>query len=539
MDPLSLGLLLAAGICGTDGHSSRDLLAEHRFLADRGLRAATTAGGDADVGEIAVLEDRRDLIARQNAFDLDLSALRFTPNPAGGYDVARLALPLEPAGTDLDLGGAPAREVALPFAFPFFGSAFTTAFVHADGFLSFGEPDTGAGEPGLGRLLSGPPRIAGFFTDLDPARAGRVTVQLLPDRAVFAWLDVPGASQLNRNSFAITLHPDGGTDVSFGELQTREAVVGLSPGEGALLLAADLSSGEPRGRPRGALAERFSERERLDLVAAVQRFLGSHPDAFEQLIVYTSRPLNPQPGSLAFEVKLRNEVRGIGFEVRDDSAAWGGKGSLASVVYMDSIDAYLDVDGFEILGHETGHRWLARLRFRDAAGVASGALLGRGDVHWSFFLDSDASVLEGNAIAAAAGGRFVTTDIVRRFSPLDQYAMGLRSAAEVPAFFHVAFADDFRPARTYKASSGPEVGVSYSGERRDVTIADVVAALGPREPPAERAPRVLRQAYLLVVDAQAPATPGRLQALERIRSRFPAWYFEATEGRGEVQTALH
>lgn len=538
MHALWLGLVLAAGICGTEGYASHNLLAEHRFAAGRGLRAATAAGGDADAGDVAVLEDRGDLIARRNPFDLDASALRFTPNSAGGYDVARLALPLESAGNDLDLAGEPVREVALPFAFPFFGAVFGAAFVHADGFLSFGAPDTGGGEAGLGRLLSGPPRVAGFFADLDPAREGRVTVRLLSDRAVFSWLDVPGATQLNRNSFAITLRPDGGTDVTFGEIQAPGAVVGLSPGEGALLVAADLSSGEPRGS-RGALAERFSERERLDLVAAVQRFYGSHPDAFEQVVVYTARPLNPQPGSLAFEVKVRNEVRGIGFETRDDSAAWGSAGALASVVYMDSIDAYLDVDGFEILGHETGHRWLARLRFRDAAGSTSGALLGRGDVHWSFFLDSDASVLEGNEIAGAGGGRFATTDIVRRFSPLDQYAMGLRSAAEMPPFFHVAFADDFRPARTYKASSGPEVGVSFSGERRDVTIADVIAALEPRDPPAERAPRLLRQAYLLVVDAEAPATPRRLEALDRIRSRFPAWYAEATGGRGEVRTTLH
>jgi len=537
MAMLRLGLLLGAVVCGTGGEAGRDLLAEHQFATARGLRSAAHPGADRDVGDIAVLEDQGDLIARRNPFDLDAAALRFSPNAAGGYDVAALALPLESPGDPLELAGAPVREVGLPFPFPYFGRTYRAAFVHADGFVSFGAPDTGGGERGLGRLLSGPPRVAGLFADLDPERAGTVSVRLLPDQAVFAWHDVPGASQANRNSFVIALRPGGSVDVTFGTIETREAVVGLSPGAGAALAAADLSAGEPRGTG-GALAERFSERERLDLVAALRRFYASHPDTWEQLVVYTTRPLNPLAGSLAFELNVRNEIRGIGFDLHDDSADWGSAGGLASVVYMDSIDAYLEVDGFEILGHETGHRWLARLRFRDAQAAANGALLGRGDVHWSFFFDSDASVLEGNEIVDAGGGRFATTDIVRRFSPLDQYAMGLRSPAEVPPFFQVSLADDFRPARTYTPGSGPEVGVSFSGVRRDVTIEDVVAAMGPRDPPADGAPRLLRQAYLLVADAVAPATPERLAALERVRSAFPDWYSRATDGRGQVETTL-
>jgi hypothetical protein len=181
-----------------------------------------------------------------------------------------------------------------------------------------------------------------------------------------------------------------------------------------------------------------------------------------------------------------------------------------------------------------GHRWLARLSFlRD--GVPSGGLLGRGAVHWSFFVDTDASVLEGNDTEDRGGGRFETVDIARRYSALDQYAMGLRSPAEVPPFFVVESPDDFRPNRGYKASTGPEPGVSFTGVRRDVRIEDVIAALGPRLPPAEQAPRLLRQAFILVSDATAPATSERLAAVSRIRTRFAPWYNEATGGRGMTQ----
>ncbi|HVQ28659.1 MAG TPA: hypothetical protein VMV21_03720, partial [Vicinamibacteria bacterium] len=293
---------------------------------------------------------------------------------------------------------------------------------------------------------------------------------------------------------------------------------------------------EPQGST-GALAEQFSETEKVDLISVARRFYRGHPDLFEQLVVYTTRPLNPSPGTLAFELNVKNEVTGIGLSTSDEASDYGSAGALRSVVYMDAIDPYLEVDGFEILGHEVGHRWLARLSFlRD--GVPSGGLLGRGAVHWSFFVDTDASVLEGNDTEDRGGGRFETVDIARRYSALDQYAMGLRSPAEVPPFFVVESPDDFRPNRGYKASTGPEPGVSFTGVRRDVRIEDVIAALGPRLPPADQAPRLLRQAFILVSDATAPATSERLAAVSRIRTRFAPWYNEATGGRGWVDTDL-
>jgi len=160
-------------------------------------------------------------------------------------------------------------------------------------------------------------------------------------------------------------------------------------------------------------------------------------------------------------------------------------------------------------------------------------------VHWSFFLDSQASVLEGNSIRDLGGGRFETVDFTRRYSLLDQYAMGLRGPDEVPPFFYVEAADDFRPNRGYKAGSTPEAGVSFTGLRRDVRIDQVIAALGPRVPPAGQAPTLWHQAYVLVSDAGAVATDARRAAVARIRAHFEPYYRAATDGRGEVVTTLH
>lgn len=534
---LSPGLARAEGLgaCASEPSGERHALALHRYL--QGLQARNAdADRDEDRADVAILQDRGDLVARRNPFDLDASGLRFVPNGAGGYDPGPLALPPGAPGEDLRLGDDEARRVELPFAFPFYGTNYTHTYVHSDGSLSFGAPDLARSDRGMARFLSGPPRIAPFFTDLDPGRGGRVTAQLVPDRARFLWSEVPGALQSNRNTFEATLYSTGRIDFAYGPMGSREAVVGLSPGATLEVTAADLSAGGPLGAS-GALCERFSETEKADLVSVVRRFLTSHADLAEQLVVYTARPLNPLPGSLAFEVNVRNEVKGIGLPTQDAAADWGSSGALASVVYMDSIDAYLDLDGFEVLAHEVGHRWLAALEFRDPRGERSRALLAADRIHWSFFLDSGASVLGGNRIADLGGGRFETVDFARGYGPLDRYAMGLLAPEQVPPVFYVEAPDDFRPNRTYKPSSSPEAGVAFTGVRREVRVEDVVAALGPREPPAA-APRVLRQAYLLVADAEAPATAARAAAVARIRARFEAYFAAATGGLGRVDSRL-
>ena len=545
---LGLALLAAAGRggppspvleCGTGRVGSRDLLALHDYWGQtQGLRAASARTGDFDRNGAAVLEDAGDLVARRNPFDLDGVSVRFSPRPGGEYQIARLALPLDPPGASLGLGNDDAKAVDLPFTFPFYGVSYTRVFVNADGNLTFGAPDTGTSDRSMGRFLSGPPRIAAFFTDLDPSRAGTVGARLASDRAVLSWSGVPGGAQINRNSFQIALLPDGSIDLVYGdEMQTREAIVGLSPGAASTLTAVSFAAASPPS-VSGAAAERFSETEKLDLASTVHRFYAGHPDLFEQLVVYTGRPLNPVPGTLAFEINVQNHVHGIGLGESDDSAAWGSGGKLESVVFMDDVDPYLDVDGFEILGHEVAHRWLAHFRFKDASGASSGALLGRGNVHWSFFLDTDASVLEGNLISDVGAGRFETVDFTRRYSPLDLYAMGLRSADEVPPFFYVEGADNFRPNRPYKVSSAPEAGVSFTGVKRVVRMPDVLAAMGRRVPDSARAPRSSRLAFILLSDQGAPATPERVDGIARIRTRFEQIFRTATEGRATVDTSL-
>jgi hypothetical protein len=212
---------------------------------------------------------------------------------------------------------------------------------------------------------------------------------------------------------------------------------------------------------------------------------------------------------------------------------------------MDALSKYPD-DPFQkflgenstvaVLGQEIGHRWLAFLQFRDYAGRRSSALLGRDQAHWSFFFDSDASVMEGNDIEDLGNGSFRTVAAVERYSLLDQYAMGLVDETQVPPAFYVENPANVSPRRT--ATSNPAVGVTFSGTRRNVTIDDVIAVHGRRAPSAVESPRVYRQAFVYVVSAGGTADPAAIQKLDRIRVAWDQFFSRATDSRMRAETRL-
>jgi hypothetical protein len=188
-----------------------------------------------------------------------------------------------------------------------------------------------------------------------------------------------------------------------------------------------------------------------------------------------------------------------------------------------------------VLAHETAHRWLARLQFLDADRRTSDALLGRQRAHWSFFMDSDGSVMEGNEIQALSGGQFRTATTSEKFSRLDLYAMGLATPDEVPAWFYID-----APMSSHDREDRPESGVTITGTRRDVLIQDVIGAMGPRVPAAADSPRAIRQAHIYITrtDNSSFLRELDLRNLARIREEFGAFFSRATENRMTVRTAL-
>jgi hypothetical protein len=529
---------------GHDDRDPRDFLALHRLPREGAPSARARSSSASRSGDVAVLVDDGSLFVAANAFDLGGLGLRFEPNSRGGYDVRRA----DPAfradlGRQVKMVDDDTREEAFAFAFPFYGTARTSAFVNSDGNLTFGRGDVATDQRSLGRVLSGAPRVAPFFADLNPEGGGGVYVSPASSAFTVTWCAVPDFDGTGKVTAQASLLPDGAVEVRIDRSTTlADAVVALSPGSTGDFTSLDLSSAGSLAGGAGAVGERFAAEASLDLVAASRRFYAEFADGYDQILFWSDTRV-VESGTFAYETTVSNAISGIGQEVVAYAAEFGSAGRLASVVVMDNLAKYPDDPGHAVNGedstlsvtaHESGHRWGATLKFRDGEGVSSDAWLGRQRAHWSFFCDSDASVLEGNDIEEQGGGRFRTVATVQRYSPFDLYAMGLLPESDVPPTFYV----ESPTGSGQNRESAPRTGVTFSGTRREVRMADVVAAMGRRNPPASASPRLHRQAWVYLVTAGRSADPAAVAKLEGIRRAFEGFFATATGGRMSVETRL-
>lgn len=493
-----------------------------------------------DEGQIAVLRDDGDLILPANPYDLRSTAVTFARNGVGGFDLRRSDRTFQSSvGDKITLGDDDSATFALPFAFPFYSGRYSQLFINSDGNLTFVSEDHASTDRDVNRFLTGPPRIALLFDDLDPSSGGGVYRRTDADGVVITWCSVPefGATS-NRVNVQVRLGADGNIDMVYGAtVAATSAVVGVSPGATGIFAPVDVSTAAngPVTGGSGAVGERFATQQEIDFVAATRKFYQTHADDFDQLVVFTNARTTAR-GVFSYEFTVANEVSGIGVDIYDSSRDFGSNGKLRSIVNMDALSKFPDDprqrflgenNALSILGQECGHRWLAYLEFRDGA-TTSQQLLGRDQAHWSFFFDSDASNMEGNDIQDLGAGLFRTVGAVSRYSALDQYAMGLRAASEVPPMFLVT-----QVTTDLSAEDPPRINVDIRGTRKDVRIEDIVAAMGPRRPDAASAPKVFRQAFLFVV-TQPRETVDDIAKLERFRSAWETYFSDSTDGRGAV-----
>jgi hypothetical protein len=144
--------------------------------------------------------------------------------------------------------------------------------------------------------------------------------------------------------------------------------------------------------------------------------------------------------------------------------------------------------------------------------------------------------MEGNEIEDLGNGSFRTHPPGRRYSPLDLYLMGLIDQTEVPPFFFVQEPTGLLQGRANE--SFPRGNVRFQGVRHDVTIDDVVWALGPRVPSAALTTRTLRHAFVYVTSPGAPVSAAAVRKLDTFRLAFEQFVSAATGSRLSVSTSL-
>lgn len=517
-----------------------------------------------DVGNIAVIDTSGGVVVEPNVFDLLNLSVSFT-RTENGYTASSgptaFSDQSRDEGVPIPLGDDDAQEVSLPFPFPYFDQTHTLAFVHSDGSLTFEEPEASSRSRSLDRALSGPPRIAPLFSDLDPSRVDTpVSTYSTTDRFFVTWNAVPVYTRQTiglRQTFQLVLHRDGTIDFHYRTVLISNAVVGIMPGrlEGEAT-AVDFSEGASN-RIEGALAEVFQTDRYLDVLASAQKFYRNHEDAYDSLVVFNSLGLDVGgEGAFAFHLNIRNEALGIGEflgnrTVIDFGRHFGSERRLQGYMNMGPLTNYPpdprtrvfligEDNTLDVVSHEAGHRFLTYVEFIDpATGRRSNSLLGRQLAHWSFFFNSDASFLEGNRIddRAMMTPRFLTSATSEHYSELDQYLMGLRFPHEVNPSFLVEQPTNFQPD-DFSASSNPRTGVSFDGERKEITVDMIIEAEGKRIPDASVSQRKFNFAFILVVDEGEEPAEADIQKLETIRSEWEPYFEQATDLRADAQTEL-
>jgi len=271
--------------------------------------------------------------------------------------------------------------------------------------------------------------------------------------------------------------------------------------------------------------------------AIAKEFFRLHKDEYDFLVIFTNFDFNMlDADTLGFYTGVKNNITGIGQEIFDNSALYGSSGRLQGTIDMGNLAGKVSnplVAGFEttlhVLSHEMQHRWAAYIKFKDANGTISTALLGKDGAHWSFKLDSKASLMYGNQWRDNGDGTFTALAARNSYSPLDLYLMGMLDKSKVPPMLLIEN-PSIDPARL------PEPGTVITGTARYVTIEDIIAAEGERIPSAASAPKQFKMAFVYAVN---PGTfnPEALLGIENVRNGFLTRYSILTDGKGLVQVA--
>jgi hypothetical protein len=546
-------------------------------------------------GKLIVVELNAGALGRANLFDLEGRTLRFTPD-GPQYRVENMPLRWDSDfGPELAGSEASLRRFAFPFAGRSWRSLLvgTTGslrfgvsarevkpdpYGHPEGGISLGRFDQLAQV--AARLTDQAPAIAVL---LKPRLSGPHYVKELADRAVVTWdltepygsfLDFSWSRAVNR--FQAVLHADGTIEMSYEKIAAKDAIVGLYPSAGAKPSSVHFSS-QRGSRSFAAPFEAFhylAAPKPQDLSCTVIKALG---DRFDFLAYYSDFRVDSQEASPPSDGPVGGKISGIGDTKHDQSAA-----ALASRCtkgrfqqgYMGPVfaganeaqeqpppNARADTSrkiGFYArqlaeaspdgkptpynyavghLGHEFGHRWGAYVTAK-----VNGEIIRLGPwPHWApglqapvafpYSLPLEASTLGGavwqdnfdGTYTQLREGYFVPAS---GYSYLDLYLMGLVSAAEIPDFFMLNNLE-----RVGSDANGHPI---FKADRVKVTVADVIAAEGPRMPDVEHSQRRFNTGIVVMVEHGRRPSARLLREAEGIRRQWIDYWDTVTGHRASM-----
>ena len=543
-------------------------------------------------GDLIVFELDEDVLGRVNMFDLGKHTLRFSPD-GGGYRIEQTAF-----AWDADFGSEAPPRTPVPlrnFSFPFSGSKRDTLNVDTTGSIGFGNGVTIGRFDQLQNaakaLVDKAPAICVF---LKPRLSGPHYVKELADRAVITWTLTEPAGGIQDftwtptvNRFQAVLFKDGAIQMSYDEVAAKDAIVGVyqdvpAGTDPAKVAAVDLSAAKKSEGPFTTVYEAFhylALPNHRDLTCTVLSALG---DTFDFLAYYADFRVDNQEAGTPSNGPLGGgpnggAVTGIGAQKKNLAAyctagrfqwqfiqpVYAGANQMQERPPAGHTDASQRNIGFYMhqlglrtpdgrippydyalsqIGHEMGHRWSAFVSARVSVNGSS-ETIPLGPTHWArglhapapfpFQRPTEASAMGGGVWQDNFDGTFTQLDDdyyvpATGFSYLDLYLMGLLSPSEVPDFFILR-----NPAPAGRDANAHAI---VKADRTRVTIQDVIAAEGPRQPDVDHAQKQFNTGMVVMVEHGK--TPSR-ELIERATGIRTAWidYFATVTGQRASMTA--
>jgi len=107
-----------------------------------------------------------------------------------------------------------------------------------------------------------------------------------------------------------------------------------------------------------------------------KEFFRLHEDEYDFLVIFSNFNFKmPESEAVAFYSQVKNDTRGIGLQIFDNSSLYGSNsklqgtidmGNIANLV-MDPLDSKFEFT-LDTISHEMMHRWAAYVKFKDSSG---------------------------------------------------------------------------------------------------------------------------------------------------------------------------
>jgi len=254
----------------------------------------------------------------------------------------------------------------------------------------------------------------------------------------------------------------------------------------------------------------------------------------------------------AFYSPMANDVEGIGYAnfAGRDTFDLDATNKLQGFIFMNYYGEWYEnrASGRYVFGQEFMHRWGAFVEVEHDE-LPADALLGRDSAHWTYWMDTPNSPMEGNEWVDQGDGTWtVDFGATSTYSPLDLYLMGFAPPEEVGPLTVLQVSDEEASGVNRNPASTPEyLAEATSGQGRAVQVSatpvtlgieHIVAAEGERVPDASASPREFRMAFLVLVLADDTLDDAVLAEVDSVRTTFEADWEADVQARADLITTL-